>query len=71
MPIWRDPPYLAWVIELRGARQLQKVQATEKCPRYSRLEDREVAEIKRHKNKLDGRNRAYLRRTSHVAVRGV
>jgi hypothetical protein len=59
------------VIELRGARQLQKVQATEKCPRPNRLADGEVTEIKRHKNQLDGRDRAYLRRTSHVAIRGV
>jgi hypothetical protein len=71
MPIWRDLPYLECVIELPGARQLQKVQATEKCPRYNHQADRQVAEIKRHKNQLDGRIRAYLGRSSHVAVRGV
>jgi hypothetical protein len=71
MPIGRDPPYLECVIELRGDRPLQKVQATEKCPRSDYPWDREVVEIKRHKNQLDGRDRAYLGRTSHVAVRGV
>jgi hypothetical protein len=71
MPIGREYPYLECVIELRGTRQLQKVQAPDKCPRHDRLTDREVVEIKGHKNKLDGRDRAHLRRTSHVAVRGV